>query len=302
MTQKTFGKRIRLFHKTPSDIVCPHFYELVWARGCPYNCAWCYLQGTYRIQGKQPYFYPRREVEKSAVLFCEKMQDPQVVNTGELADSLMGEHLNPPFSEWIVKLFGRYGQHRVLFLSKMTHIQNILHLNPFLMWIPIFSWSLNANPVACRWEHGAPSVKDRLEAAQTLDDQGYEVRIRIDPMVPIKGWMEHYQRLVDQILDQLWPERITLGSLRGLQSTINNAQDKSWVQYLSEKSGWGLKIDFDTRALMYSTIIDYLHDEPGYDMVALCKETHGMWQSLKDLGMDPGEPPSWEGCRCNCVW
>ena len=31
-----------------NDIVCPHFLELKWAYGCPFNCAYCYLQGTLR--------------------------------------------------------------------------------------------------------------------------------------------------------------------------------------------------------------------------------------------------------------
>lgn len=39
---------IKLFDRTPvptreTDLVCPHFLELKWANGCPFNCAWCYL-------------------------------------------------------------------------------------------------------------------------------------------------------------------------------------------------------------------------------------------------------------------
>ena len=47
------GSIIKLFDRTPvptkkTDVVCPHFLELKWANGCPFSCAWCYLQGTFR--------------------------------------------------------------------------------------------------------------------------------------------------------------------------------------------------------------------------------------------------------------
>jgi len=49
------GSIITLFDKTPfpeqkDDVVCPHFVELKWANGCDFDCAWCYLKGTFRFQ------------------------------------------------------------------------------------------------------------------------------------------------------------------------------------------------------------------------------------------------------------
>jgi spore photoproduct lyase len=50
-------------------------------------------------------------------------------------------------------------------------------------------------------------------------------------MVPVEGWREDYKLLVETIFENFTPERITLGSLRGLQSTINNIKDISWTKY-----------------------------------------------------------------------
>jgi three-Cys-motif partner protein len=49
------GSIITRFDKTPlpkkpTDVICPHFIELKWAYGCPYDCAWCYLKGTFRFR------------------------------------------------------------------------------------------------------------------------------------------------------------------------------------------------------------------------------------------------------------
>ena len=157
----------------------------------------------------------------------------------------------------------------------------------------IISFSLNALPVAELWEKKAPSVIRRIEVAKELANADYEVRIRIDPMVPIDNWGNFYKELIDIIFSEFKPERITLGSLRGLQSTINGTEDTSWVHYLKETSNWGKKIDFTTRLRMYSEIISYLERKYEYRNIALCKETVAMW---KKLGMD------YKKIRCNCVW
>lgn len=142
-------------------------------------------------------------------------------------------------------------------------------------------------------ESGEASVLKRIEAAKRVFDAGYEVRIRIDPMVPMTNWQEHYLELLDILFDNFVPERITLGSLRGLQSTINGCTDKSWVKYLGESSNWGKKIDFETRYVMYSTMIDQLKRKYGFSKVVLCKETVEMCNALKI---------DYKKIRCNCVW
>jgi len=169
-------------------------------------------------------------------------------------------------------------------------VKNLLEIGPHNQ--AIISFSLNAIPVAKRWEK-APSVLKRIEAARKVFDEGYEVRIRIDPLIPIENWQDHYSQLLGIIFENFTPERITLGSLRGLQSTINGCTDKSWVEYLKESSNWGKKIDFETRYAMYSILVQKLKTDYGFDNIALCKETPQMWNAL---GMD------YHKIRCNCVW
>ena len=309
--------RIRFFAKTPKEIVCPHFWELVWATGCAFRpaCAWCYLQGTFRGD-ITPRFFGKEELEKQLdawfegieALSCQltnKPSDPQILVTGELADSFMGEehwkrNYGLSFSEWVISLFEKQGKHKVLFLTKSDKVDHLLEINPHNQ--AIVSFSLNAEPIAKQWEKGAyavSSVRSRIEKAGKLQQAGYEVRVRIDPMVPILDWEAHYKQLVDDIFSKLIPERVTIGSLRGLESTIRFCQDRSWVGYLTkDKTGWGRKISDDQRQLMYSTLIGYLKTKYNYSQIGLCKETEAMW---KKVGMDAGIYPYWSKCRCNCV-
>ena len=294
---------LRRFDKTPypmneTDCICPHFMLLAWANGCPYNCAWCYLKGTFRFYGQKPngrvpiIFKERRRIEKDIRAFIEasKLIDisPEIINTGELSDSLMQEG-NDPFSEWIMSFF-KDTPHKVLFLTKSTNIHNFLRNE----WQKnaILSWSINASDVAKRWELLSPTPEQRLEAAKKVADAGYEVRLRIDPMVPILEWQKHYQDLVDMIFKVLEPSRVTMGCLRGLTTTIIYAKDKSWTTFLKEKSNWGKKPPFEERLAMYMAVIGKLK---GYGLkdYAVCKDTVKIWRSL---GLDM------QRIKCNCVW
>ena len=291
------GSIIQRFDKTPvpkklSDVVCPHFLELKWAYGCPFDCAWCYLKGTFRFRPERtkPVIKSYEKIESHTRTFLDEVTTPEILNTGEIADSLMFESGEQPFSKFIISFFSSQKLHKVLFLTKSSNIKNLLEIAPHNQ--AIISFSLNAIPVAEKWEK-APSALERIEAAKKVYQAGYEVRIRIDPMVPIDGWQEHYLRLVDMVFENLMPERITLGSLRGLQSTINGCTDRSWVRYLKESSNWGRKIDSQTRYDMYSTMMRQFEGRYNFTKIALCKETVQMWNSLK---MD------YRKIQCNCLW
>ncbi|OPY26021.1 MAG: hypothetical protein A4E28_02735 [Methanocella sp. PtaU1.Bin125] len=298
------GTIIALFNKTPvpkneSDVVCPHFIELKWANGCKFDCAWCFLQGTYRFHPEwkngSPKFKDYKTIEAHIKRFiAENSSEHELLNAGELSDALLSEGSNKPFSRFIVRVLDDYdpqGKYRVLFLTKSTLVKNIVDLKrPDRI---VMGFSLNADIVSKKWEHKAPTIKDRIKAAKKVYDAGYQTRVRIDPMVPIEKWKEHYSRLVDDIFSSFVPDRITIGSLRGLQSTINNSKDKSWVDYLSVSSNWGRKIDDETRYNMYNYLISYLNDNHKFSKIALCKETLGVWSRLK---------LNYKKIECNCTF
>ncbi len=302
------GSIIKLFDRTPppekpTDVVCPHFLELKWANGCYFNCAWCYLNGTYRFHPEwkngKPNIKDFGTIREHLKTFLQgNGVRPEILNAGELSDSLLAEKRkngNPPFSEFIINTLSTYdkdAKHKILFLTKDTNVKNLIRLKEEGTKRIIMSFSLNADSVAKRWEKKAPSVDARIKAARKVWEAGYTTRIRIDPIVPVKDWKEQYAKLLEKVFSNLKPERITLGSLRGLTSTITNTRDKSWVSYLSEKSNWGRKIDTETRYDTYVFIIKQLQENYNYKHVALCKETVEMWEKI---GMD------YKRIKCNCI-
>ena len=279
------------FRKTPKSIVCPHFWELRWAYGCPYDCAYCYLQGTFRGNKRPRYKRLEHILFTLDYAFKDKTLEPSIFNSGELSDSLM----NPGMMEKISDKFEEQDKHKLLLLTKGVHnLSKIDFLTKQRRTQTIVSLSMNAHQVWKLWEHLTPSPEKRIEFAKMTMETGYDVRIRIDPIFPIDDWKTHYEDLI-QTIHKLpkSPERITLGTPRGLQKTLMFSKDRSWAKWFKERSGWGRKLDTSQRKEIYLFFFDKL-DALGLDRakIAVCKETEAMW---RDLGMNKNN------CKCNCV-
>ena len=283
------------FEKTPFDIVCPHFWELRWAFGCPFDCAYCYLQGTGRGK-KNPRYRPELKVLKAIEKAFKHeyfLKHQSIFNSGELSDSLM----NPTYMKRIADFFETQNRHKLLLLTKSDRVE---WLTKQLRKQTIASFSLNATEVWGRWENRTPSPQQRINAAKQLIESGYEVRIRIDPIFPIDRWQRHYEDLVYSIFSELPsdPDRVTLGTPRGLAKTLIFAKDRSWerIAFTDEpdRTGWGKKAPSPLRKEIYLFFYEKL-DNLGFSKakIAMCKETRSMW---KELGLNS------DLCRCNCVW
>ena len=278
--KESFGNGlVKVFQKTPDDIVCGRFWELRWAFGCPLDCNYCYLRGTMRGR-MRPSFV---KVEHALAALDEafpRIKRPSLFNSGELSDSLM----NPLHMAKIADKFEAQEKHKLVTLSKFGP-----KAVGFLIEKPrkqvICAWSINSSEVARRWEKAAAKPDNRIEAASLVAKAGYDIRVRIDPIFPIDDWQAHYEDLLYSIFSAFEPRKIILGTPRGLWKTIKYARaagvDMSWSNYFREDSGWGKKLDFDQRKELYSWFYDKL-SSLGYDRrrVTMCKETRQMWDAL----------------------
>jgi spore photoproduct lyase len=273
------NKIVTRFEKTPKDIACGGFWELRWAFGCSFNCSYCYLRGTLKGNMKPRYIKIEHIVEALDEAFL-KIRKPSIFNTGELCDSLM----NPVLMEKIVDFFEKQKIHKVYLLTK-SGPNATKFLTKKTRKQTICAWSINAPIVSSRWESAAAHPIERIEAARSVCEAGYDTRVRIDPIFPVKNWKSHYEDLIKKILLNLTPNRIILGTPRGLWKTIKYAKsagmDTAWTQYFTEDSGWGRKLSFEQRNEIYGFMFDKL-EEIGYskNKVSICKDTVSMLKSL----------------------
>jgi len=299
---------IYYFDKTPKDIVCPHFYILNWAFSCPYDCAYCYLQGTFRgkthnstyiidythpdifvpyntIKIYKPYdeFFILQDLET----FIDTVKTPSILNAGELSESLM----YPDIMMNICELFTNQNRHKLLILSKSSNVKFLLE-NDYNNIIP--SFSINSMYAWKRWEHKTPSPIKRLDAAMLLSKVGYPVRLRYDPIIPHNNWMLEYNNIVEETYRRFNPTRVTLGTIRGLKKTILYTRDRSWTQWFDRKhvSGWGYKLSLKKRLTIYSHMYKQIREHDGTVPIGLCKEEKVLWKTLRW---------NYNDCKCNCA-
>jgi spore photoproduct lyase len=173
----------------------------------------------------------------------------------------------------------------------------------------IIAWSINNKEVSRKFEVAAPSFERRLDAAYKVQQAGYLIRIRLDPIVPFDGWQPAYFDTIQKIFEKVSPDRITLGTLRfekgfynmrnsifttGLElpSLLENMHPmfspKAFSGFRSPKSG---KYSFsdDKRAEIFRYIIGQVRKFSDCK-IALCKESADLWSRV---GL--------ELSRCSCV-
>ncbi|RLF35104.1 MAG: hypothetical protein DRN03_05745 [Thermoplasmata archaeon] len=299
---------IALFYKTGKDIVCPHFWELKAWIGCPFSCSYCYLQGTFRgAERKNPRMKDEKLIERYLEEFLRWADDNGLItllNTGEIADSLGVPVYVERFLKIALPILHKHPRHKILFLTKggVRHIEVLKQIPKEMRKMFIVSFSINPQVVVERFEKGTASSNDRISAANMAQEMGFEVRIRIDPMIPIEGWVLYYNKLVRELLDEIKPSRITLGTLRALMKTRKYTKDRSWLKYVSEPSPWGLRIEGNLRIKMYELMIETLREYGFKRPIALCKETLNVWKVLHLRGLIeyPGKQGVWENVMCNC--
>lgn len=288
--------------RTPPGVVCPPYYVLSHGNGCPYRCDYCCLQLPLSNVGG-PVVFEQRER-----LICEVRRFLQrgrawLLSAGESSDSLVFDH-HTRLSEALAPLFARQDdgllfpkmkKHKLLFVTKSANVERLLSIEE--RGNVVVSFSLNAPEVAERYEHDAPHPYERLRAAVRCQRAGYEVRIRIDPVIPVEGWKSLYQPLLERIATEMDTEglRFTLGTIRHNAGLCECARERGrnatvFDLATSHQGADGrFRLPVALRREVYGWFQDCLPMEAS---IALCKETDRLW---RDLGLDPTDP------KCNCA-
>jgi spore photoproduct lyase len=288
-----------------SGVVCFKFWELVPAWGCPYECAYCFLQTNPHARmnegalGGVIYGNWRHMLDEVDLWLASPT--PRMLIVGELQDGLVfdgayAKVTGKPLTHHLVPLFARQDRHRLIFLTKSVLVSHALELEPTPQ--VVFSWSVNAEYVSRRWEKGAPPPAKRFGAAERMKKAGWPVRLRLDPMVPYEDgrqrWRDGYARAIDRI-NGLGPEMVTIGALRATDkgklrgAAEKNGREAGLFDYLSEKdpSGFKHRLPFEAQVEMFRFALGRLDRKR--TVPALCKEDASVWRAV-GLGFN--------GCHC----
>ncbi len=273
------SKFIRYFDKTPPGIVCPHFYILAHGNGCVFQCAYCYLQLTFRGKVRQTVFTNTDDMLREVDQFLTR-EDPSVLNAGELSDALAVDD-RTGFTKELVPRFASQSRHLLLLLTKSTNVDNLLPLEH--NGRTVVSFSVNAADAAAKYEIGSPSPWERVDAARRVAAAGYRVRFRVDPIIPVPGWEDSYRSLLAHITEAVPAERVTFGTLRYFPNVKTYARklgrDTSVFDYATEHTpaDGRRRIPTARRLRIYRYLMDLV---PAGVEIGLCKETEACHRAL----------------------
>jgi len=277
---------------------CAKFYKLTAYNNCNFWCEYCYLYLTFRTMPVSTHFVNYEKMFREIVNF-DRAHIPdtlRVLNLGELCDPLAVEDITGFAEEFVSFVVNETHKTKFLFLTKSDTIDSLLNLEHNNKII--ISFSVNTDTVHKQLEHRTPSPEARLAAARKLQDHGYEIRLRIDPIIWYSKWERDYLALIEKIFNYIKPDRITMGEYRpskGLTTHISSRFPESSLLKITSgliSDGTKLRYPEEYRTAMFRTIINSIRRQDNSVKIALCKEDMSIWKSL-------GMPIN--GLYCNCL-
>lgn len=191
---------------------------------CPYDCRYCFLQGMY--QSANYVIFVNYEDFIHGIRQSATTDPDQEIHffSGYDCDSLALEPITG-FARFFVPAFRSLPNAWLELRTKSTQISTLLEIEPVPNCIVAFSFT--PDEIAQALEHRVPSVRNRLEAMLRLQESGWSLGLRFDPLIYQQQCFEQYARLFETIFKQLNINQlhsVSLGSFRLPERFFRKAQ------------------------------------------------------------------------------
>ncbi len=272
------------------EYLCCGYQILNIGTNCPLDCSYCILQAYFNQPSLRVFVNLEQQLEEIGQALQASGRKIFRIGTGEFTDSLALD----PIVKWteILPSFVAKHTNTVLeFKTKTVSIEGLLS-SQYRDRI-VVSWSLNSPYISHREEHGAPSIKRRLEAARACQREGYVLGFHFDPLIEHPSWKEEYARtldLMDRYIDPAGVIWISLGCLRympSLKQVIRwrfpktHILDGEFIPGLDGKMRYIKPVRIEMYAFMKANLSQWGVEHGIY----LCMESSDVWR--KGLGWSP---------------
>jgi spore photoproduct lyase len=263
-------------------------YFISHGNNCSYDCEYCFLQ-CYFDNAVPTVFVNHDEMldEIKNVLLAEC--DKKIVfHAGELCDALAFDDLTG-LSCKLIPLFSEYSNARLELRTKTTTIESLLNIKASDNIV--VSWTFSPQIIVDKHEHKAPSLEQRIGAAEDVQAAGYNIGICLDPIILCDDWFEHYKVMLEVLFKRLDFGRvkfISLGGFRYLPSLTKVIRERNpqtnlllgeFVPCVDGK----YRYFRPTRADAYKEIGKVIRELTKDVKVSLCMETPEVWNSVKGV-------------------
>ena len=206
------GRRI---YPTPPDhaLGAAHNYYFSHLLNCPFDCRYCFLQGKFSSSNYVLFVNYEDFLNDLNDVVAEHEQQVHLFS-GYDCDSLAFEPVSG-FAQWLIQNLPENDRYLVELRTKSAQIRQIRRLSANKSFL--IAYSLAPQSVIDHFEHGTASLVERLKALQSLQSGGWQIGLRIDPLIYFESWQQNYQAFFEQISRYLALENvhsITLGAMR----------------------------------------------------------------------------------------
>lgn len=181
---------------------------------CIYDCRYCFLQGMYN-SAHYVIFINFEDFEKAIEIKIQEYTDEVCYFfSGYDCDSLALESITH-FAKQILPLFSRYPHAYLELRTKSLNISFLLKQPP----LPncIIAYSLTPRIIAEAFEHRTPRISRRLQALSTLQNKGWPIGLRFDPIIFCENYQHIYQEFFQEVFQKINPfqvHSVSLGPFR----------------------------------------------------------------------------------------
>lgn len=163
---------------------------------CLYDCRYCFLQGMYQ-SANYVLFVNYEDFQQQIRDICRETPEEAIYFfSGYDCDSLAFEPVTG-FAEAFLPVFAELPNAWLELRTKSTQIRGLLN-RPALPRC-VVAFSLSPDSVANKVEAKAPSLIKRIEAAAKLQQQGWQIGLRFDPLIYQHDYQDQYRQLFSQV-------------------------------------------------------------------------------------------------------
>lgn len=195
---------------TGYGIGAAHNYYFSHILNCLYDCRYCFLQGMYRSAHYVLFVNYEDFFEEIKKIQCQHSYTPCHFFSGYDGDSLALEPITG-FVHRFIDYFSELPQAVLELRTKSTQIRTLLNRPPISNCVVAFSFT--PQELSQAYEHKVPTVAARIAAMLKLQQQGWPIGIRLDPLLYHEHYQSYYKTLVHSIFASLDPEKIHSVSL-----------------------------------------------------------------------------------------
>lgn len=241
---------------------------------CPFNCSYCYLKGWFRSDDIV-LFDNKDYIWKRMKKFIEKNSHKKIMfYFGDFCDALVFDDLIENI-EYFSKKISKYKNVSMEYRTKSDNYKHLLNINPINNLI--IGYSLSSKTIIKQYETKTAGLKQRLNALNNLQKNGFQVSIHLDPIIYYDEMITDYTKLIDRVAKNINPENvfsISIGVLRmpkKVFKTIKNEYPSEVLANLKkEKSMY--KYPSKIRNEIYSNLRKRLTQHFKKDKIYICME------------------------------